>query len=196
MAGTSRLVSQISDFRINHRACARAATPATSRSRHFTSQTNSKPVFVSLGSRAKLSLVHQQVVYAAYPQTLWLPVVGGAVNEKGSAIGRDDQGPPPVFISYATADRTEALKVCEAIERRGTKCWISMDVPPGANIRRRSCIASGIVAGPSFPDAANTSNDRDEPARQPLKVPLCSPQSVEPAMHSPTNCRHVSGSTR
>ena len=40
----------------------------------------------------------------------------------------------PVFISYATADRTEALKVCKAIERHGTTCWISMrDVPPGAN---------------------------------------------------------------
>lgn len=39
-----------------------------------------------------------------------------------------------VFISYASVDRTEALKVCEAIERRGTNCWISMrDVAPGAN---------------------------------------------------------------
>jgi hypothetical protein len=39
-----------------------------------------------------------------------------------------------VFISYATADRAQALKVCEAIESRGTPCWISTrDVPPGAN---------------------------------------------------------------
>jgi tetratricopeptide (TPR) repeat protein len=39
-----------------------------------------------------------------------------------------------LFISYATADRGEALKVCKAIERRGVRCWLSMrDVPPGAN---------------------------------------------------------------
>ena len=99
--------------------------------------------------------------YAAYPQTLWLPVVG-AVNEQGSVIGRDGQGPPLVFISYATADRTEALKVCEAIERRGTKCWISMrDVPPGANYQEaivqslRTARAVALV----FSDAANTSNE-------------------------------------
>ncbi len=29
----------------------------------------------------------------------------------------------PVFISYATEDRREALSLCAAIERRGTKCW-------------------------------------------------------------------------
>jgi hypothetical protein len=41
-----------------------------------------------------------------------------------------------VFISYATADRAQALKVCEAIESRGTPCWISTrDVPPGANYK-------------------------------------------------------------
>lgn len=40
----------------------------------------------------------------------------------------------PIFISYATADRAAALKVCKAIERRGPKCWVSVrDVPPGAN---------------------------------------------------------------
>ncbi len=84
------------------------------------------------------------------------------MNEQGSAIGRDDQGPPPVFVSYATADRTEALKVCEAIERRGTQCWISMrDVPPGANYQEaivqslRTARAVVLV----FSDAANTSNE-------------------------------------
>ncbi len=84
------------------------------------------------------------------------------MNEQGSEIGRDDQGPPPVFVSYATADRTEALKVCEAIERRGTQCWISMrDVPPGANYQEaivqslRTARAVALV----FSDAANTSNE-------------------------------------
>jgi tetratricopeptide (TPR) repeat protein len=85
---------------------------------------------------------------------------GGAVNEQGPAIGREDRGPPSVFISYATADRTEALKVCTAIERRGTQCWISMrDVPPGANyqeaIVRSLRTARAVVL--VFSDAANTS---------------------------------------
>ena len=84
------------------------------------------------------------------------------MNEQGSAIGGEDPGPPPVFISYATADRTEALKVCKAIERRGTKCWISMrDVPPGANYQEaivqslRTARAMALV----FSDAANTSDE-------------------------------------
>jgi tetratricopeptide (TPR) repeat protein len=84
------------------------------------------------------------------------------VNDQGSAIGSEDRGPPPVFISYATADRTEALKVCEAIEGRGTKCWISMrDVPPGENYQEaivrslRSARAVALI----FSDAANTSGE-------------------------------------
>jgi hypothetical protein len=56
------------------------------------------------------------------------------VSAQGSSIGREDREPSPVFISCATADRAEAPKVCKAIERRGTQCWISLrDVPPGAN---------------------------------------------------------------
>jgi tetratricopeptide (TPR) repeat protein len=84
------------------------------------------------------------------------------VNEQGSAIGMEDRGRSPVFISYATADRTEALKVCKAIERRGTKCWISMrDVPPGENYQEaivqslRTARAVALV----FSDAANTSDE-------------------------------------
>ena len=84
------------------------------------------------------------------------------MNEQGSAIGKEDRGPPPVFISYATADRAEALKVCKAIERRGTQCWISMrDVPPGANYQEaivqslRTARAVVLV----FSDAANTSDE-------------------------------------
>lgn len=86
----------------------------------------------------------------------------GVVNEQQSANGRDSRGPSPVFISYATADRAEALKVCDAIERRGTPCWISMrDVPPGANYQEaivqslRTARAAILV----FSDAANTSNE-------------------------------------
>ena len=84
------------------------------------------------------------------------------MNEQGSAIGSENRGLPPVFISYATADRAEALKVCKAIERRGTKCWISMrDVPPGENYQEaivqslRTARAVALV----FSDAANTSSE-------------------------------------
>ena len=84
------------------------------------------------------------------------------MNEEGSAIGIEDRPAPPVFISYATADRAEALKVCKAIERRGIQCWISMrDVPPGANYQEaivqslRTARAVVLV----FSDAANTSDE-------------------------------------
>src|SRR4051812_5930771 len=74
----------------------------------------------------------------------------------------NEQAPPAVFISYATADRGEALKVCKAIERRGTRCWISTrDVPPGANYQEaivqslRSARAVALV----FSEAANSSDE-------------------------------------
>ncbi|HEY7959266.1 MAG TPA: toll/interleukin-1 receptor domain-containing protein, partial [Sphingomicrobium sp.] len=52
----------------------------------------------------------------------------GPVTNDGSRVSR------PVFVSYATADRKQALSVCKAIERRGTQCWISTrDVAPGEN---------------------------------------------------------------
>jgi tetratricopeptide (TPR) repeat protein len=67
-----------------------------------------------------------------------------------------------IFISYATADRARALEVCEAIERRGIRCWISTrDVPPGANYQEaivqalRSAQAVVLV----FSKAANTSDE-------------------------------------
>jgi tetratricopeptide (TPR) repeat protein len=84
------------------------------------------------------------------------------VTKPGATISNDDRAFAPVFISYATADRTEALKVCEAIERRGTKCWISMrDVAPGANYQEaivqslRTARAMVLV----FSDAANCSDE-------------------------------------
>src|SRR4051812_29949849 len=74
----------------------------------------------------------------------------------------NEQAPPAVFISYATADRGEALKVCKAIERRGTRCWISTrDVPPGENYQEaivqslRTARAVALV----FSDSANTSDE-------------------------------------
>ena len=84
------------------------------------------------------------------------------MNEPESAVGGEDRGLPPVFISYATTDRSEALKVCEAIELRGTRCWMSLrDVRPGENYQEaivqslRTARAVVLV----FSDAANTSSE-------------------------------------
>ena len=67
-----------------------------------------------------------------------------------------------VFVSYATSDRREALAICEAIERRGTKCWISCrDVRPGENYQEaivraiRRAQAMILV----FSDRANNSDE-------------------------------------
>lgn len=69
---------------------------------------------------------------------------------------------PPIFVSYATADRKQALSVCEALERRGTECWIaSRDVAPGENYQEsivralRGARAMVLV----FSDAANNSDE-------------------------------------
>ena len=82
--------------------------------------------------------------------------------ESGSAISNEDRPPDLVFVSYATADRDAALKVCRALERRGTQCWISVrDVAPGANYQEaivqsiRTARAMVLV----FSHAANRSNE-------------------------------------
>jgi tetratricopeptide (TPR) repeat protein len=67
-----------------------------------------------------------------------------------------------VFVSYATADRKEALAVCKAVERRGLKCWISCrDVPPGENYQE--AIVRAIRAADAmvlvFSEAANNSDE-------------------------------------
>ena len=74
----------------------------------------------------------------------------------------DDHQAQPVFVSYATADRKEALAVCKAIERRGLKCWISTrDVEPGENYQEsivralRNSRAMVLV----FSSAANNSDE-------------------------------------
>jgi tetratricopeptide (TPR) repeat protein len=84
------------------------------------------------------------------------------VNEQGSAIGIEDRPAQPVFISYATADRAEALKVCKAIEGRGIQCWISLrDVPPGANYQEAivQALRTARTLVLVFSQAANTSDE-------------------------------------
>ena len=84
------------------------------------------------------------------------------MNEPGAISSNDGRPARRIFISYATADRKEALAVCKAIERRGIKCWISTrDVAPGENYQEeivraiRGARAMVLV----FSDAANNSDE-------------------------------------
>ena len=84
------------------------------------------------------------------------------MNEPGPISSDEREVTRPVFISYATADRKEALSVCTALERRGTQCWISTrDVAPGENYQEaivrslRNARAMVLV----FSDAANNSDE-------------------------------------
>ncbi|MES2326751.1 MAG: TIR domain-containing protein [Pseudomonadota bacterium] len=84
------------------------------------------------------------------------------MNIPGPAITGDAGASRPVFISYATADRKEALSICKAIERRGTKCWISSrDVAPGENYQEEivRAIRSSRAMVLVFSDAANNSDE-------------------------------------
>ena len=84
------------------------------------------------------------------------------MNEPGP-VSSDDRGlTKRVFISYATVDRKRALSICKAIERRGSRCWISCrDVAPGQNyqeeIARSVRNARAVVL--VFSDAANNSDE-------------------------------------
>lgn len=84
------------------------------------------------------------------------------MSDPGSLHAADVRQPAPVFLSYATTDRQQAMKVCDALERRGVPCWIALrDVPPGANYQEaivqslRSASALVLVFSP----AANTSDE-------------------------------------
>jgi tetratricopeptide (TPR) repeat protein len=56
------------------------------------------------------------------------------VNQSETASADQARALQPVFLSYATKDRKQALAVCKAIEQHGLPCWIAArDVAPGAN---------------------------------------------------------------
>ena len=84
------------------------------------------------------------------------------MNEQGTSAVDGRPVSKPVFISYATADRKDALSICAAIERRGTHCWISCrDVEPGENYQEE--IVRSIRAAKAmvlvFSEAANNSDE-------------------------------------
>ena len=75
-----------------------------------------------------------------FPYDFGSPPRGQAVNDPESIGDKDRRVSRPVFVSYATADRKLALSVCEAIESRGTACWISC---------RRAARSSDISCAPN-----------------------------------------------
>jgi len=84
------------------------------------------------------------------------------VDQPAPTNCNDGRASRSVFVSYATTNRAEALKVCNAIERHGVHCWISLrDVPPGQNYQEeivkalRNARALVLV----FSDAANSSDE-------------------------------------
>ena len=84
------------------------------------------------------------------------------MNEPGTAPIDGQGDTSPMFVSYATEDRKQALAVCKAIEGRGTRCWISArDVPPGENYQE--AIVRSLRAAPAmilvFSEAANDSDE-------------------------------------
>lgn len=85
-----------------------------------------------------------------------------AVNAPDELLSENEGRASPVFVSYATADRKQALSVCKALESHGIECWISSrDVAPGENYQEsivrtlRGACALVLV----FSDAANKSEE-------------------------------------
>jgi tetratricopeptide (TPR) repeat protein len=84
------------------------------------------------------------------------------VNKPEHLRDEEDRLGRPVFVSYATADRKQALQVTRAIERRGRKCWISSrDVAPGENYQE-AIVRSIRTAKAMVLVFSNAANDSDE----------------------------------
>lgn len=84
------------------------------------------------------------------------------MDKPAPTIGDDASASRAVFISYATANRTEALRICQDIERRGIGCWISCrDVALGENYQEE--IVQALRAARAvvlvFSEEANVSDE-------------------------------------
>ena len=84
------------------------------------------------------------------------------MDERARSTAEATRSGAPVFISYATADRKQALRVCHAIEQRGTDCWLSSrDVQPGENYQE--AIVRSIRGAPAMVLVfSKSANDSDE----------------------------------
>ena len=86
---------------------------------------------------------------------------GHAVDES-PLLDEAERVASPVFISYATTDRKDALSICRALEKRGAACWISCrDVAAGENYQE--AIVRALRNAPAavliFSSAANDSDE-------------------------------------
>lgn len=69
---------------------------------------------------------------------------------------------PLIFISHSSQDRRVAGRLCEALERRGLRCWLaSRDIGPGENFQEAivKAIRSVRVMVLVFTGSANNSNE-------------------------------------
>jgi TIR domain len=69
---------------------------------------------------------------------------------------------PLIFISHSSQDRRVALRLCDALERRGLRCWLaSRDIGPGENFQESivKAIRSGRVMVLVFTGSANNSDE-------------------------------------
>ena len=82
--------------------------------------------------------------------------VPGPVSDENSRTSR------PLFISYASANRENALDLCAALEARGMECWISCrDITPGQNYQESivNAIQGARAMLLQFSKAANNSDE-------------------------------------
>ena len=150
-----------------------------------------------MGSHSGYSDIHQAKIEAATPpvassldprKRLASVLFGGGQLVERVVERSADVADGSVFVSYATADRKQALAVCNAVERRGIKCWISTrDVAPGENYQEaivqalRSARAMILI----FSSAANESDEIKKElslaSRYRIRVIALRIEDVEPA---------------
>jgi len=110
------------------------------------------------------------------------------VNEPGAVNDEERRVTRPVFVSYATADRKQALSVCKAIERRGLTCWISTrDVQPGENYQEaivralRGARAVVLVFSAAANDSDEIKKELSLASRYKISVIALRIEDVEPS---------------
>lgn len=110
------------------------------------------------------------------------------MDESGPLTTDDQDGSRPVFISYATADRKQALNLCKGIERRGIECWIAArDVAPGENYQEaivrslRASRAMVLVFSHSANDSDEIKKELSLASRYRVPVIALRIESVEPS---------------
>lgn len=70
-----------------------------------------------------------------------------------------DEHNPLVFISHSSADRDVAVRLCEALERRGLGCWIaSRDIRAGENFQEAIVRAIGLARAMVLVFTGNANN--------------------------------------